>query len=161
MVSEDKQVSFDDAVISQALQECYNTFGIPFYFDGKTIHVGFTNNAIPDVLEYGVDNQLLSITKTNSNFKVVNRASGTGSSDNIPYFYPNNSPKGEIEAVSSNPDLEVTIEDYEKYSNEVRLDESIRYGTIQEIVLVSKEESKREYNKTYLVQNCFNDFAEK
>lgn len=149
MVSEDKQVSFDNAVISQALQECYNTFGIPFYFDGKTIHVGFTNNAISDVLEYGVDNQLLSITKTNSNFKVVNRASGTGSSENIPYFYPNNSPKGEIEAVSSNPDLEVTIEDYEKFSNEVRLDESIRYGTTQDIVFVSEEESKSEYDKQY------------
>ena len=127
MVSEDKQVSFDNAVISQALQECYNTFGIPFYFDGKTIHVGFTNNAIPDILEYGVDNQLLSITKTNSNFKVVNRASGTGSSENIPYFYPNNSPKGEIAAVSSNPDLEVTIENYERYSNGVAIDGEITY----------------------------------
>ena len=90
---DEKQVSFDGAVFSQALQEAYNTFGIPFYFDGQTIHVGFSNNVINDLLEYGVDGALISATKQNANFKVVNRATGDGSSDNLPYFYPNNSPK--------------------------------------------------------------------
>lgn len=125
---DNKQISFDNAVFSQALQECYNQFGIPFYFDGKTIHVGFTNNVIEDILEYGVDGALLSATKTNANFKVVNRATGEGSSDNIPYYYPNNSPKGDIrcEVSSVNP-LSVSIVDHDLYSNKIGVDDAIEY----------------------------------
>lgn len=124
---EQKQVVFDGAAFSQALQECYNTFGIPFYFDGKEIHVGYTNNVISDILEYGVDGALLSASKQNANFKVVNRATGTGSTDNIPYYYPNNAPKGEIgiEVNTTSEDFDVKIEDYESFSNNVKLDTSI------------------------------------
>lgn len=123
-----KQVSFDSAVFSQALQEAYNTFGVPFYFDGKTIHVGFSNNIINDVLEYGVDGALLSATKTNANFKVVNRATGEGTSDNIPYYYPNASSKGEIscEVNSVNP-LSVVIVDAEEYANGIGANETIEF----------------------------------
>lgn len=124
---DEKLISFDEAVFSQALQESYNTFGIPYYFNGKEIHVGFSTNIISDVLEYGVDGALLSASRNNANFKVVNKATGYGSSDNIPFYYPNNSPKGEIGAESSNPNLVVKIEDPEKYSNEVSIDESIEY----------------------------------
>lgn len=120
-----KQVSFDSAVFSQALQESYNTFGIPFYFDGQTIHIGFSNNIIEDVLEYGVDGALLSATKTNANFKVVNRATGDGSSDNLTYYYPNNSPKGEIgaEVNTSSEDFKVKIIDHDLYAEKIKLDE--------------------------------------
>ena len=129
ITTEDKHISFDGAVFSQALQESYNTFGVPFYFVGKEIHLGFTNNAISGVLEYGVDDALLSITKQNSNFKVVNRASGKGSTENIPYYYPNNSPKGEIEAEvnTTSDDFNVIVEDYDKYSEVVSIDEEIRF----------------------------------
>lgn len=124
-----KQVSFDSAVFSQALQESYNTFGIPFYFDGQTIHIGFTNNVIGDVLEYGVDGALISATKTNANFKVINRATGNGSSDNIPYYYPNNAPKGELAAdvVSASEDYSCTIVDNELFSEKINIDSSITY----------------------------------
>lgn len=127
--SVDKHISFDGAVLSQALQESYNTFGIPFYFIGKEIHLGFTNNAIGDVLEYGVDDALLSITKQNSNFKVVNRASGKGSTDNIPYYYPNNAPKGEIEAVvnTTSDDFKVSIADHEMFSEKIKIGDRIEY----------------------------------
>lgn len=120
-----KQVSFDSAVFSQALQEAYNTFGIPFYFDGQTIHVGYSNNIIDEVLEYGVDGALLSATKTNANFKVVNRATGEGSSDNLTYYYPNNSPKGEIgaEVNTSSEDFKVKIIDHDLYAEKIKLDE--------------------------------------
>lgn len=125
---EDKLVSFDDAVFSQALQEAYNTFGVPFYFNGKEIHVGYSTNIIEDVLEYGVDGALLSATRTNANFKVVNRATGEGSSDNIPYYYPNASSKGEIscEVNSVNP-LSVVIVDAEEYANGIGIDETIEF----------------------------------
>lgn len=125
----DKHLSFDGAVFAQALQECYNTFAIPYYFVGKEIHVGFTNNAISDVLEYGVDDALLSVTRNNSNFKIVNRASGKGSSDNIPYYYPNNAPKGEIEAEvnTTSSDFEVSIADYEMFGEKIKIDDTIEY----------------------------------
>lgn len=87
--SEGKFVSFEDTFFSNAIQESYNTYEIPYYFDGKTIHFGFTNNAITQTFKYGADESLLSIQKQNANYKVVNRVTGTGSSDNIPYYYPN------------------------------------------------------------------------
>lgn len=137
----EKQIAFDEAFFFQALQESYNTFGIPFYFVGKEIHLGFTNNVIDETIEYGADNALLSVTKTNANFKLVNRASGYGSTENIPYYYPNNSPKGEIEAevVTTSNDFSVSIEDHEKYSNEISLDATLHYQGEQYTIISGKE----------------------
>ena len=53
--SEGKFVSFEDTFFSNAIQESYNAYEIPYYFDGKTIHFGFTNNAITQTFKYGVD----------------------------------------------------------------------------------------------------------
>ncbi len=92
--SEAKQLSFQDQVFSNVLQEAFNTYEIPYYFDGKTIHIGFTNNAITKTFKYGSDESLLSIQKQNANYKIVNRITGVGSSDNIPYYYPNFDEKG-------------------------------------------------------------------
>ena len=92
--SEAKQVSFKDQVFSNVLQEAFNTYEIPYYFDGKTIHIGFTNNTITKTFKYGSDESLLSIQKQNANYKIVNRVTGVGSSDNIPYYYPNFDEKG-------------------------------------------------------------------
>ena len=97
VTSAERQVSFEDKFMYDALQEIYNTYNVPFYFDGKTIHIGYTNNAIAIPFAYGFDRELLSITKTNANYKIVNRCTGTGSSDNIPYYYPN--PSDDREAV--------------------------------------------------------------
>lgn len=97
ITTEKKLMSFEDQFFSNVLQAIYNTYEVPYYFDGKTIHIGFANQdvVIPD-LSYGVDNALLSVTKSNANYKTVNRATGYGSTDNIPFYYPNDSPKGEI-----------------------------------------------------------------
>lgn len=97
VTSAERQVSFEDKFMYDALQEIYNTYNVPFYFDWKTIHIGYTNNAIAIPFAYGFDRELLSITKTNANYKIVNRCTGTGSSDNIPYYYPN--PSDDREAV--------------------------------------------------------------
>lgn len=92
-------VAFDNKVISEVLQEVYNTYNLPYYFDGKTIHIGYTNNAITETFRYGVDDALLSINKENANYKVVTAVSGSGSEDNIPYYYPNDyESKEEVEA---------------------------------------------------------------
>ena len=92
-------VAFDNKVISEVLQEVYNVYNLPYYFDGKTIHIGYTNNAITETFRYGVDDALLSINKENANYKVVTAVSGSGSEDNIPYYYPNDyESKEEVEA---------------------------------------------------------------
>ena len=129
--TEEKLMSFEDQFFSNVLQEIYNTYEVPYYFDGKVIHIGYSKEGvvIPD-LAYGVDNALLSITKNNANYKIVNRATGTGSSDNIPFYYPNNSPKGEIAAISSNSGVTVSIVDAELYANEVKLDGIIKRSNI-------------------------------
>lgn len=128
---EEKLMSFEDQFFSNVLQEIYNTYEVPYYFEGKTIHIGYSNSdAVVPTFSYGVDDALLSITKNNANYKIVNRATATGSSDNIPFYYPNNSPKGEIAAISSSSNIEVTILDTELYSNEVKLDGVITRSNI-------------------------------
>lgn len=94
-----KMVSFQDQFFSGAIQEGYNTYNVPFYFEGKVIHFGYTNNAITRTFKYGDKESLLSIQKQNANYKVVNRVTGVGSEDNIPYYYPNDyESKEEVEA---------------------------------------------------------------
>lgn len=89
VTSEDKQVSFEDKYILEALQEEFNIFEIPYYFVGKVIHFGYTSNAITTTFKYGHDDAFLSISKDNANYALINRITGVGSSDNIPYYYPN------------------------------------------------------------------------
>lgn len=131
ITSDEKLVSFEDAFFSNAIQESYNTYEVPYYFVGQDIHFGNSNSVIDDVFTYGVDNALLSITKNNANTKVVNRATGVGSSDNIPFYYPNNSPKGEIEATlsTSSSDFSIEVIDMEKYSNEVEIGDVVTRTT--------------------------------
>ena len=129
ITTEEKLMSFEDQFFSNVLQEIYNTYKVPYYFEGKTIHIGYSNkNDIIPTLEYGVDNALLSITKNNANYKIVNRVTGTGSSENIPFYYPNNSPKGNIVAEESeDSQLGVEIFDYELFADKVAIDGVITY----------------------------------
>lgn len=127
--TENKFVSFEDKVFSEAIQELYNTYGIPYYFVGKTIHIGHSSNSIEEAFEYGAKNALLSVTKTNANAKVVNRITGNGSSDNIPYYYPNNSPKGVIKMVYTSSSAVYKVVDMEKFSNEVTLEHPLKYSS--------------------------------
>ena len=92
--SEEVEISFENKYISEVIQEIYNTYKLPYYFVGKVCHVGYYKNKVNKVFKYGKDNGLLSITKTNANYKNINRCSGYGSSDNIPYYYPNQSEVG-------------------------------------------------------------------
>lgn len=92
--SESKLLSFSDTFFSNALQEIYNTYNIPYYFKDKVIHLGYTDDFPEHTFEYGAKNSLLSITKTNRNLKLINRITGMGSTDNIPYYYPNKEEAG-------------------------------------------------------------------
>jgi hypothetical protein len=107
---EDKLVTADNAYLSSIIQEFYNTFEIPYYFVGKTIHVGYYEDTIGiddknKVFEYGASNALLSITKTTSDTKVITRCTGIGSEDNIHYFYPNPTELGTVHFDDENVEI--------------------------------------------------------
>lgn len=87
--SDELLVSFEDKFFSEALQEIFNTFKLPYYWKGKTCHVGVSPEPVSQLFEYGAQNALLSIEKSNTNQGYCNRATGVGSADNIPYYYPN------------------------------------------------------------------------
>lgn len=137
ITSDEKLVSFEDKFLSEAIQEGFNTYDIPFYFKGRECHFGYSDDVLPNIFQYGVDNELLSIKKENANYKVVNRATGTGSSDNLPFYYPNNSPKGDITA-NAPASLGVKVVDYEKYSSTVKIDESIVYAKKGTVTVLSE-----------------------
>ena len=139
--SEAMMVSFQDQFFSNAIQESYNTYNVPYYFEGKTIHFGYTNNAITRTFRYGKDESLLSIQKQNANYKIVNRVTGIGSADNIPYYYPNDyESKEEVEAnggtwVNPQPNLMPSIyreslgndRFYEALNNKYKIPDSNEY----------------------------------
>lgn len=96
ITSEAKLMSLNKQYISQALVEIHKTYGLFYQFDGKVIRVSKSENEIQDVFEYGSDKALISTSKNNSNKKIITRCTGVGSSDNIPYYYPNPTPYGEL-----------------------------------------------------------------
>lgn len=137
ITSEEKYVLIEDTFFSNAIQEIYNTFEIPYYFKGKEIHIGYKDALIPTVFKYGVDESLLSIRRENANNKIVNKATGFGSTDNIPYYYPNKSPKGDISADASEG-LNVKVVNYERFANQVDIDEVLTYTVGSVSVLLTQ-----------------------
>lgn len=137
ITSEEKYVLIEDTFFSNAIQEIYNTFEIPYYFKGKEIHIGYKDALIPTVFKYGVDESLLSIRRENANNKIVNKATGFGSTDNIPYYYPNKSPKGDISADASEG-LNVKVVNYDRFANQVDIDEVLTYTVGSVSVLLTQ-----------------------
>ena len=139
--SETKHMSFDGQYFSSVLQEVYNTYNLPYYFVGKEIHIGSYENELSTALEYGANNSLLSISKTNANHMVVNRITGVGSSDNLPYYYPNETPLGKVEVCATKDNKKLVdnncfkIVSAEKL-NLVGLNEDIRFGKYEPNSLV-------------------------
>lgn len=127
VVSESHSIEFSDQFFSNALQESYNTFEIPYYFVGKVIHIGTAPDdaKIGSALSYGSDNALLSISKQNANSKLINRITGTGDTRNLPYYYPNETPKGQVDVYV--PDSNKVIQ-----TNDIQIDnKSLAYSTTE------------------------------
>lgn len=130
--SEAKLMSFEDKFFSDVLVEVFNVYELPYYFVGKTIHIGFTSNAITHKFRYGHDKELLSISKTNANYRVVNRCTGTGSGENIPYYYPNDNAKGliSVKAGETNTGIQtsdIVIDNMQLFSEKVQIEGKVEY----------------------------------
>ena len=135
ITSEDKHMSFDGQYFSEVLQEVYNAYNLPYYFKGKEIHIGpyDEEKQLTTVLEYGANNSLLSISKTNANHMVVNRITGVGSSDNLPYYYPNETPLGKVDVRAIETNAKLADDDCFKIVSPeklklVGLNEEVRFG---------------------------------
>lgn len=95
ITTEGKDVEINKLYVNDALAKGFEIFNIPYYFVGTDIRFGYYQNEISETFEYGVDNALLSVNRENSNNKIVTRITGVGSSENIPYYYPNFNESGE------------------------------------------------------------------
>lgn len=92
----DKFFSISRASFTTALQEIYNQYDIPYYFDDNRIMIGeFKPIENAPVLAYGKDDALVSISKKSASNKIITRCSGVGSSENLPLYYPNSSSTGD------------------------------------------------------------------
>ena len=91
-----KEVSFEDQYLTDVLQLINTTFELDYYWDGNVCHVGKVQHDLTDTpIKYGSSDALISVSKENTNYKIVDMITGYGSSDNLPYYYPNDDEFGE------------------------------------------------------------------
>lgn len=92
-----KELFFESQYLSAVIQLIKTTFELDYYWVGKVCHVGSVQHDLSTsgnygsqyVLQYGSDAALMSIQRNNTNNKAIDVITGCGSSDNIPYYYPN------------------------------------------------------------------------
>lgn len=135
-------VTLSNNTVAEALKQVFEQWNVPYYFVGREIHIGEyevltettpayvgkgilgagLNSGALVPYEYGYPNSLLNVTRSNNTKQVYNRVSGTGSEDNIPYYYPNPTPSGtihhEVTAATGGTltDSDVIVDDYVKFS---------------------------------------------
>ena len=127
ITSDTKLFSISNQYITDVLKSAYELYEVPYYFVGKVIHFGNQQNILSTPpLEYGAKNSLLSISKSNSNKQVVTRITGHGSERNIPYYYPNPTPKGKLK-LEGTASSKYEIVDQLAFSSNVELDFPIIY----------------------------------
>jgi len=128
--SENKKIAFEDSYFIDVLQEAYAQYDVPYYFVGNVIHFGYSQNKIDNVFKVGINNALLSIQKNNANTKIVNRITGVGSSENIPYYYPNEDAKGVVDILYNDESNNASIVDRQKFKK-VKLNDTFKYLDIR------------------------------
>lgn len=115
-----KEVSFEDQYLTDVLQLINTTFELDYYWDGNVCHVGKVQHDLTDIpIKYGSSDALISVSKENANYKIVDMITGYGSSDNLPYYYPNDDEFGEAIFDAKNiasEHVDVTLSDYLRYS---------------------------------------------
>lgn len=152
---ETKIVSIDKISLFDAIKLFYDTFELNYYYGGSVVVNGVTYQGIfikefdnvvndydsdnkPIPFEYGATNEFMSITKTPSSESIITRITGTGSEDNIPYYYPNETPKGGYLSVLNPTDNSVSIIDKDILNDKV--DENDYFERVN---ILSKIENSR------------------
>ena len=111
-----KEVSFEDQYLTDVLQLVNTTFELDYYWDGNVCHVGKVQHDLTDTpIKYGSSDALISVSKENANYKIVDMITGYGSSDNLPYYYPNDDEFGEAVFNTENISKEKVSVDLSKF----------------------------------------------
>lgn len=120
--SDQKLLIFENNTIHEALQKIKDDFGLQYYKkrDGNTLLIVIGdceydfgdrdsygnlirgNDGLPMTSEpfsYGVNDELISIEKTNNTEKIITSITGHGSDVNIPWHYPNPTPDGWLKPI--------------------------------------------------------------
>lgn len=92
-----REYSGDKLTLLDALKKAFEVWKIPFYYDNGTFYFGFYKNDLDIALQYGQDKELLSVEKSNAHANIITRATGVGSEQNIPHYYPNDTERGNVE----------------------------------------------------------------
>jgi hypothetical protein len=119
-----KEVSFEDQYLTDVLQLINTTFELDYYWDGNVCHVGKVQHDLTDTpIKYGSSDALISVSKENANYKIVDMITGYGSSDNLPYYYPNDDEFGEAvfntENISKSLVSSISLGDVWKWNSDV------------------------------------------
>ena len=134
IVNEVKEYSGDNMTLLDALKKAFEVWKVPFYMDSELncFVFGYFKNDIDTILRYGYDKELLSVEQNNARNNIITRATGVGSSQNLPYYYPNDTEKGDIEFVMYNASDNV-------------LQEGVSYQLIDKNKLINSVEDGRLY----------------
>lgn len=131
-----KYFSCNAMYVGDALNQASELYDIPIYYVGNTVHFGYYSTYINNiVLEYGAEKSLLSVQRNNANEKLITRVTGVGSTTNIPYYYPNNSEKGNIKFSlfdNSNNDItsDITVSNYQSIAKKIKVNEIYTYKKV-------------------------------
>jgi hypothetical protein len=133
-----KEVSFEDQYLTDVLQLINTTFELDYYWDGNVCHVGKVQHDLTDTpIKYGSSDALISVSKENANYKIVDMITGYGSSDNLPYYYPNDDEFGEAVFNTENISKDKVSVELSKFLKDSRYNDTL--------VLYKSKEGKR-YN---------------
>lgn len=133
-----KEVSFEDQYLTDVLQLINTTFELDYYWDGNVCHVGKVQHDLTDTpIKYGSSDALISVSKENANYKIVDMITGYGSSDNLPYYYPNDDEFGE--AVFN-------TENISKDKVSVELSKFLKDSIYNDTIVLYKSKEGKSYN---------------
>lgn len=133
-----KEVSFEDQYLTDVLQLVNTTFELDYYWDGSVCHVGKVQHDLTDTpIKYGCSDALISVSKENANYKIVDMITGYGSSENLPYYYPNDDEFGEAVFNTENIIKDKVSVELSKFLKDSRYNDTL--------VLYKSKEGKR-YN---------------
>lgn len=121
-----KEVSFEDQYLTDVLQLVNTTFELDYYWDGNVCHVGKVQHDLTDTpIKYGSSDALISVSKENANYKIVDMITGYGSSDNLPYYYPNDDEFGEAVFNTENISKDKVCVELSKFLKDSRYNDNL------------------------------------
>lgn len=147
-----KEVSFEDQYLTDVLQLINTTFELDYYWDGSVCHVGKVQHDLTDTpIKYGSSDALISVSKENANYKIVDMITGYGSSDNLPYYYPNDDEFGEAVFNTENISKDKVSVELSKFLKDSRYNDTL--------VLYKSKEWKNYNGSVDVSSKAFNRFT--